>query len=65
MSDLCLVVLVGRRKAVRIAVRGAQGQRRCLKLTELLVMDAAAFATRHRGSKSAGPVLCPANLGPQ
>ena len=47
-----LVVLVGQNKAVRIAVRGAQGRRRWSKLKELLVMDAETFATRPtRGSK--------------
>ena len=65
MSYLCVAVLAGQRKAVGIAVRGAKGQRRCSKLTGLFVMDAAAVATRHRGSKYAGPLLCPANLGPQ
>ena len=47
-----LVVLVGQRKAVAIAVRGAQGRRRWSKLMELLMIDAAGFATRaSRGSK--------------
>ena len=39
-----LVVLVGQRKAVGIAVRGVQGRRRWSKLRELLAMDEAAFA---------------------
>ena len=47
-----LVVLVGQRKAVGIAVRGAQGRRRWSKLKELLMMDVAEFVTRRtRGSK--------------
>ena len=47
-----LVVLVGQRKAVGIAVRGAQGRRRWSKLKELLMMDVAEFVTRQtRGSK--------------
>lgn len=41
-----LVVLVGQRKAVGIAVRGIQGRRRWSKLKELLTMDEAGFATR-------------------
>jgi exodeoxyribonuclease V alpha subunit len=41
-----LVVLVGQRKAVGIAVRGVQGRRRWSKLKELLMMEAAAFASR-------------------
>ena len=41
-----LVVLVGQRKAVGIAVRGVQGRRRWSKLRELLTMDEAAFASR-------------------
>jgi exodeoxyribonuclease V alpha subunit len=41
-----LVVLVGQRKAIGIAVRGVRGRRRWSKLKELLVMDATAFATR-------------------
>ena len=34
-----LVVLVGQRKAVGIAVRGVQGRRRWSKLKELLMME--------------------------
>ena len=41
-----LVVLVGQRKAVAIAVGGAQGRQRWSKLKELLMMEAAALATR-------------------
>jgi len=41
-----LVVLVGQRKAVGIAVRGVQGRRRWSKLRELLAMDEAVFANR-------------------
>ena len=41
-----LVVLVGQRKAVGIAVRGVQGRRRWSKLKELLTMDDAEFASR-------------------
>ena len=41
-----LVVLVGQRKAVGIAVRGVQGRRRWSKLKELLMMDDAEFASR-------------------
>ena len=41
-----LVVLIGQRKAVGIAVRGVQGRRRWSKLRELLTMDGAAFASR-------------------
>ena len=41
-----LVVLVGQRKAVGIAVRGVQGRRRWSKLKELLTMDEAVFASR-------------------
>ena len=41
-----LVVLVGQRKAIGIAVRGVQGRRRWSKLGELLAMDEAAFASR-------------------
>ena len=41
-----LVVLVGQRKAIGIAVRGVQGRRRRSKLRELLGMDATAFAAR-------------------
>ena len=43
-----LVVLIGQRKAVGIAVRGVQGRRRWSKLKELLTMDEAAFAIRAR-----------------
>jgi exodeoxyribonuclease V alpha subunit len=43
-----LVVLIGQRKAVGIAVRGVQGRRRWSKLKELLTMDEAAFANRPR-----------------
>lgn len=38
-----LVVLVGQRKAIGIAVRGVQGRRRWSKLRELLALDDAAF----------------------
>ena len=41
-----LVVLVGQRKAVAIAVRGAHERRRWSKLEELLKMDDTAFAGR-------------------
>jgi exodeoxyribonuclease V alpha subunit len=41
-----LVVLVGQRKAVAIAVRGAHGRRRWSKLEELLRMEDAALAVR-------------------
>jgi len=41
-----LVVLIGQKKAVGIAVRGVQGRRRWSKLRELLTMDGAAFASR-------------------
>ena len=41
-----LVVLVGQRKAVAIAVRGTQGRRRWSKLQELLAFDAAALTSR-------------------
>jgi exodeoxyribonuclease V alpha subunit len=41
-----LVVLVGQRKAVGIAVRGVQGRRRWSKLRELLAMDEPVFANR-------------------
>ena len=43
-----LVVLIGQRKAVSIAVRGAQGRRRWSKLRELLMMDEADFAAKMR-----------------
>ena len=43
-----LVVVVGQKKAVGIAVRGIQGRRRWSKLKELLVMPDPEFATRHR-----------------
>ena len=43
-----LVVLIGQRKAVGIAVRGVQGRRRWSKLRELLAMDEAVFASRPR-----------------
>jgi exodeoxyribonuclease V alpha subunit len=43
-----LVVLIGQRKAVGIAVRGVQGRRRWSKLNELLAMDEAVFASRPR-----------------
>jgi exodeoxyribonuclease V alpha subunit len=43
-----LVVLIGQRKAVGIAVRGVQGRRRWSKLNELLAMDEAVFASRLR-----------------
>jgi len=41
-----LVVLVGQKKAVGIAVRGVQGRRRWSKLEELLMMDDATLAAR-------------------
>ena len=41
-----LVVLIGQRKAVGIAVRGVQGRWRWSKLKELLTMKEAAFASR-------------------
>jgi exodeoxyribonuclease V alpha subunit len=41
-----LVVLVGQRKAVGIAVRGVRGRRRWSKLDELLRMQDAEFAVR-------------------
>ena len=41
-----LVVLVGQRKAIGIAVRGARGRRRWSKLEELLRMQDAEFAAR-------------------
>jgi exodeoxyribonuclease V alpha subunit len=41
-----LVVLVGQKKAVGIAVRGVQGRRRCSKLEEMLTMDDATFVAR-------------------
>jgi exodeoxyribonuclease V alpha subunit len=41
-----LVVLIGQKKAVGIAVRGVQGRRRRSKLEELLTMDDATFAAR-------------------
>jgi exodeoxyribonuclease V alpha subunit len=41
-----LVVLVGQKKAVGIAVRGTQGRRRWSKLKELLAMDDTSFALR-------------------
>jgi exodeoxyribonuclease V alpha subunit len=41
-----LVVLVGQRKAVAIAVRGTQGRRRWSKLQELLAFDTPALASR-------------------
>ena len=41
-----LVVLVGQRKAVAIAVRGTQGRRRWSKLRELLAFDETAVANR-------------------
>ena len=40
-----LVVLVGQKKAIAIAVRGIQGRRRWSKLRELLMMDEAEFQT--------------------
>jgi exodeoxyribonuclease V alpha subunit len=43
-----LVVLVGQRKAVAIAVRGVRGRRRWSKLEELLSMQDAEFAVRPR-----------------
>jgi exodeoxyribonuclease V alpha subunit len=44
-----LVVLVGQRKAIAIAVRGTQGRRRWSKLRELLALDEAGFAARASG----------------
>ena len=41
-----LVVLVGQKKAIAIAVRGIRGRRRWSKLKELLVMGDGEFATR-------------------
>lgn len=41
-----LVVLVGQKKAIGIAVRGVQGRHRWSKLRELLMMDDATFAVR-------------------
>jgi exodeoxyribonuclease V alpha subunit len=41
-----LVVLIGQKKAVGIAVRGIQGRRRWSKLEELLTMDDATVAAR-------------------
>jgi exodeoxyribonuclease V alpha subunit len=41
-----LVVLVGQKKAIGIAVRGVQGRRRWSKLRELLSIDEATFAER-------------------
>jgi exodeoxyribonuclease V alpha subunit len=41
-----LLVLVGQRKAVAIAVRGTRGRRRWSKLRELLALGDAAFASR-------------------
>src|SRR5262249_46813200 len=41
-----LVVLVGQRKAVAIAVRGVRGRRRWSNLRELLTMEDKAFAVR-------------------
>jgi exodeoxyribonuclease V alpha subunit len=41
-----LVVLIGQKKAVGIAVRGIQGRRRWSKLKELLNMEEAVFASR-------------------
>jgi exodeoxyribonuclease V alpha subunit len=41
-----LVVIIGQKKAVGIAVRGVQGRRRWSKLRELLTMDEFAFAAR-------------------
>jgi exodeoxyribonuclease V alpha subunit len=41
-----LVVLIGQKKAVGIAVRGTQGRRRWSKLKELLNMEEAVFASR-------------------
>ena len=43
-----LVVLVGQKKAIGIAVRRVQGRRRWSKLGELLMMDNAGFAARGR-----------------
>ena len=40
-----LVVLVGQKKAIAIAVRGTRGRRRWSKLKELLAMADAEFAT--------------------
>ena len=41
-----LVVLVGQRKALAIAVRATQGRRRWSKLRELLTFDETAVANR-------------------
>jgi exodeoxyribonuclease V alpha subunit len=41
-----LVVLIGQRKAIGIAVHGVQGRHRWSKLKELLMMDDATFAAR-------------------
>jgi exodeoxyribonuclease V alpha subunit len=41
-----LVVLIGQRKAIAIAVRGTQGRRRCSKLQELLTCDDGVPASR-------------------
>jgi exodeoxyribonuclease V alpha subunit len=41
-----LVVLVGQRKALAIAVRGTQGRRRWSKLRELLGFDDTVVASR-------------------
>jgi exodeoxyribonuclease V alpha subunit len=43
-----LVVLIGQKKAVGIAVRGVQGRRRWSKLRDLLAMDEPEFAMRAR-----------------
>jgi exodeoxyribonuclease V alpha subunit len=43
-----LVVLVGQRETVGIAMRGTLGRRRWSKLKELLVLPDAEFATRRR-----------------
>jgi len=41
-----LVVLVGQKKEIGIAVRGVQGRRRWSKLRELLMIDDATFTPR-------------------
>jgi exodeoxyribonuclease V alpha subunit len=41
-----LVVLIGQKKAIGIAVRGVQGRRRWSKLKELLLLDGPVFAGR-------------------
>ena len=43
-----LVVLIGQKKAIGIAVRGIQGRRRWSKLKELLIMESGEFITRSK-----------------